>query len=180
MAHKDSRTQEVQSVLFIMGFPLGKTGIDGERGPITTASMMGAFAAGNVREMEEGLLKKMKDPEWRAAALEKLKNQPQTKDSIIAQQWLLKEAGTDRPGMRDSLTGLMSGKMDEATQTALSHTTGGRPNASAYAAYNVPESATQYALNKSIGEPFKAAASGIMVAAVSPTVMPTVAPKFER
>jgi len=189
MTRPNASNQKLQAVLFLMDADLGKTGIDGERGPKTNAAVTKAanqiyasMAASMTRSeaisrvnmgdigTQEGMRKivedKLKDPAFRAAALEKLKQvEPPTKDSITAMQVVLAAAGHDIKG-RDPVTGMMSGKMNESTQFALNNTDGGKPSSGAYAAIGIPESATQLAMaggGGRLGGPFQNA-----VAAVTP------------
>lgn len=169
MGRPNAVDQKLQSVLYIMGGDLGKSGIDGDSGPKTFeamkkaadkiyAGMAGSSTAaeaistvqnreiGSREDMRKVVTDKLKDPAFRAAALEKLKEiQPPTKDSIIAMQTVLQAAGHNIP--RDPVTGMVTGKMDRATEFALNNTENGKPNAAAYAAVGVPDSAIQVAMN---------------------------------
>ena len=98
--------------------------------------------------------------------------QPPTSDSIKATKVILIAVGHDIP--RDPTTGVVSGKMDKATEFALANTENGRPNAAAYAALNIPSSAIQVAM-RPLGGQFNDA-----VIATSPAPaqsMVSVAPK---
>jgi hypothetical protein len=151
MGRPNAADQKLQAVLYIMGMPLGRHGIDGDRGPDTTiamragASRMGALSSAD--EMRQAIVDKLKDPKFRDAALEKLKEMPQNKDTIIAMQTVLGAVGHDTMRMRDPVSGMMTGKMNEATQTALANTEGGKPTAAAYVALGIPDSAVQLAMN---------------------------------
>jgi|GEM_PF-3400533 len=187
MTRANASNQKLQAVLFLMDADLGKTGIDGERGPKTNAAITKAanqiyasMAASMTRSdaidrvntgdigTQEGMRKiiadKLKDPAFRATALEKLNQiEPPTKDSITAMQVVLTAAGHDIKG-RDPVTGMMSGKMNESTQFASNNTDGGKPSSGAYAALEIPESATQFALAGSdgrLGQSFQSAVSGV-------------------
>ena len=130
------RDQKIQSVLYIMDKPLGKHGLDGIIGDDTLTAMRGAtsrYGDASRAEMEQRLLDKLKDPKFREAALEKLKDMPQNKETIAATKWVLEAAGHPTAGMKDPVTGMMTGKMDKATEYALAHTQGGNVDATVVA-----------------------------------------------
>ena len=190
MARPNPQDQKLQSVLYMMDISVGSHGIDGIRGPDTTVAMRAGAsrlgALGNsASEMERAITDKLKDPAFRAAALEKLKQiEPPTKDSIIAMQTVLAAAGHSTIGMQDPRTGLMNGKLNNATLTALANTEDGKPNAAAYLAQGQTQSTTQLALNGGggrLGDNFQVAAVGLpplapqTPAAVSPDVRVSLA-----
>jgi uncharacterized protein YoaH (UPF0181 family) len=144
---KTFQDQKLQAVLYLMGADLGKTGIDGEAGPKTyeatkkaadkiyasMAAGMNKYEAisrvqngdiGSRDGMRKVVMSKFDDPAFIAAALEKLKQvQPPTEDSKKAMQVVLIAAGHDPRGMVDPSTGTVTGKMSQATITALANTT---------------------------------------------------------
>lgn len=145
MAKTSPVDQKLQAVLYAMGVSLGKHGLDGERGPDTNAAVnIGASLIGKTgspEEMRKALVDQLKDHKFRNAALARLEEMPKNKETTIAMQTVLAAAGHSTLYMRDPVTGLMNGKMNEATKFALENTDNGMPTA----LVNTPASAIQVA-----------------------------------
>lgn len=147
-----ARDQEMQAVLHVMGYSLGRHGLDGKIGSVTRAAMQqfaedhGMKAAG-LEDIKKSLLAKMKDPSFRQDALDKLANEPQTKDNIKAMQWNLAEAGHSDLYMRDPVTRLMTGRMNDQTENALKETEHGKPTATAYVQMGIPEETVKFVMS---------------------------------
>lgn len=151
MTKSNFRDQQIQTVLVCMGISVGKPGIDGDAGPetnkairlgsskiylemagkISTSQAISTVTQGEIgtqANMEKVLLDKLKDPKFRQEALDRLnKIDPPTKDSIVATKVIL-EASGHKVG-RDPVTGMVDGKMNDATRVALANTENGRPTA---------------------------------------------------
>lgn len=184
--------QKLQAVLYIMGADLGRTGIDGDSGPKTFeatrkaadkiyASMAGGMSnseaistvlkgdIGSRDHMRQVVTKKLEDPEFRAAALEKLKEMPQNKDTIIAMQTVLQAAyGNTLYDVTNKNGKLMTGVMDDATRVALKMTEGGRPSEAVFAQLGISKETYQVAMNGakdggSLSQSYNFAAAGVQI-----------------
>ncbi len=128
------RDQKIQAVLSVMGFDLGRHGVDGSIGSASIKAEK-EFAKkfgidpNDKAKTEQAILDKLKDPKFRADALEKLKDQPQIRDNVVATKWVLDAAGHPTLGMKDPATGLMTGNMDSRTKYALENTVNGNVGA---------------------------------------------------
>lgn len=121
------RDQEIQAVLYVGGYDLGKYGVDGKIGKVTENAMAQYAKDHGLEGMDtkaigDEILKRMKDPEFRQDALNKLAEMPENKNTVVAQQWMLHRSGHDDLHMRDLVTRLMTGDKNEQTQYALTNT----------------------------------------------------------
>lgn len=145
MARPNPIDQKLQSVLYAMGVSLGKHGLDGIRGADTDAAVSVGAAmigkSGKPEDMRKALVDQLKEPKFRNWALAKLDEMPKNQETIMAMQTVLAAAGHSTLYIRDPVTGLMNGKMNEATKAALANTRDGMPTSIA----GVPDSAIQVA-----------------------------------
>ena len=183
MAKPNLRDQQLQSVLYLLNAPLGPEGIDGNRGKNTTLAMtsaavrIGVFSK-DAQEMQNNLIKKLEDPGFRDAAMQKLKAiDPPTKDSIIAMQTVLMAGDFGNKAMLDK-NGMVNGKMNEATRVAIADYDSGKPSGFSYADAGGKISPTQAAVfagGASLQDKFSPAASGEAVAVAAPLLVNKVA-----
>lgn len=137
------RDQEIQSVLYSMNYNLGTRGVDAVAGRDTNNALK-QYAKANglddndLKAVGDSILRRMKDPAFRQSMLDNLATKPQNADTIRATQWVMERSYQNVPGMRDSVTRLMTGQNSDALRTAVAETQGGLPSDRVLNGYGLP------------------------------------------
>jgi peptidoglycan hydrolase-like protein with peptidoglycan-binding domain len=133
MTNPNVRDQRLQSVLRLLDLDTGN--IDGIRGPKTNGAIEKAaiklgMTGQDPKDVQQALLDKLKDPLFRAGAIEKLKqiDKPTTSDVIAMQTVLTASQMGNNAMLNDSVSRLMNGKLNAETKFALENTENGWPN----------------------------------------------------
>lgn len=157
MSGPNVRDQRLQSVLRLLDIDTGN--IDGIRGSKTNAAIEKAavklgMAGQDPKDVQQALLDKLKQPEFRAAALKKLEQiDNPTKSDVIAMQTILTASQMGSNAMlSDSHSRLMNGKLNAETKFALENTENGWPNAVAAERMGISKETLKVALDSGAGK----------------------------
>ena len=157
MTGPNVRDQRLQSVLRLLDIDTGS--IDGIRGVKTNVAIEKAavklgMTGQDPKDVQQALLDKLKQPEFRAAAIEKLKqiDKPTTSDVIAMQTILTASQMGNNAMLKDPGSRLMNGKFNAETQFALNNTENGWPNAAAAERMGISKETFKVALDSGAGK----------------------------
>ena len=174
MSRANAQDQKLQAVLLAMGATID---VDGIKGPKTKAVVSAAAEKMGIdhlpaAEQEKAIVAQLKNPKFRKDALDALKKMQQNNDTIATTQWVLAAVGHDTLKMRDMTSGMMNGRMNDATKSALINTEDGKLTAGALASVGIKDDTIRVA---GLTHQFTPAAEGVQMASAGP-VKPTVVP----
>lgn len=178
MPNPNVRDQRLQSVLRLLDIDTGN--IDGIRGAKTNAAIEKAavklgMAGQDPKDVQQALLDKLKQPEFRAAALEKLKqiDNPSVSDVIAMQTILTASQMGSNTMLKDPYSRLMNGKLNADTKFGLENTENGWPNEIAAGRIGISKETLKVALDTGAGSltnGFQNAVAGVPPASPPPAL----------